>query len=53
MLNLSRQFPGVLFTLRGEGEENGDLWRSYYRDGKMQTCKAIIMYPAFDAAQMK
>lgn len=44
LLRLSRNFPKHLFTLIGEGEESGDLWRKYFRNGKMQVAKAKITF---------
>src|SRR5881394_2305568 len=40
MKALSAEFPKVLFTLRGEGEESGDVWVKYFKNGKMQSSKA-------------
>lgn len=48
MRSFSEQFPHVLFTLSGEGEENGDLWKKYFRNGKMQAAPAKITYAEFD-----
>lgn len=53
MKALSYKFPGVLFTLFGEGEESGDIWKKYFQDGKMQFCKAVIDFPKFDAKLLK
>jgi len=53
MLSLSRTFPEVLFTLHGEGEEGGDLWRTYYLNGGLQKEKAVITYAEFDPAKLK
>ena len=52
MLRLSEAFPGVLFTLSGSGEEETDLWRSYYRAGRVQHAPAEISYPPFDPAKL-
>jgi len=43
-LNLSRNFPTVLFTLYGDGENKGDIWLKYFYNGKVQTEKAIITF---------
>lgn len=48
MLELSKRFPEYLFILSGAGEEYGDLWVSYYLNGKMQHCPAHIWYDEFD-----
>lgn len=52
MRDLSKKYPGVLFTVRGEGEESGDIWTKYFRDGKMQYCKAQIVVAPFDPAKL-
>ncbi len=49
----STKHPAALFVLNGEGEENGDIWREYYRNGKMQRCKAVIAMPKFNPALLK
>ena len=48
MLALSREYPGVTFCLSGEGEDQGDVWKKYYRDGKMQECRQQMTMPEFD-----
>lgn len=48
MIELSLQFPQTVFCLYGEGEENGDLWYKYYKNGKMQVCEAKITYDEYD-----
>lgn len=33
LTQLSKMFPEVLFILDGEGEEAGDLWRMFFKNG--------------------
>lgn len=44
--------PDLIFELKGEGEEAGDLWIEYYKNGKMQRCEAQIMYAKFDESEL-
>jgi hypothetical protein len=53
MKEMSRQFPDILFTLEGEGEEAADLWKKFYKNGKQQTAKAKISFDQFDPIQLK
>ena len=49
---ISKEFPHILFELHGNGEDTEDIWDEYYRDGKMQRCKAEIVIPPFDESKM-
>ena len=49
MMKLSKAFPDETFVLYGEGEEKGDLWKGYYKNGKMEICRAQIIYPEPDS----
>lgn len=53
MRKLSKRFNNVLFTLSGEGEESGDLWREYHLNGLMQRATAKIAFDDFDEAKLK
>lgn len=46
MINLSKQFPDMIFCLEGDGEERGDMWRKYFHNGIMEFCPAYISYPS-------
>ena len=37
----------ILFILEGEGEESGDIWREYHRNGKSIHYQAILTFPEF------
>lgn len=53
MAEMSKAFRGVLFTLSGEGEESGDVWKEYYRDGLVQVARAKIVIDKFDQSKLK
>lgn len=53
MKNISLQFPDVLFTLTGLGEESEDIWVAYFKGGKYQYEKAVITLPEFDESKLK
>lgn len=45
MRYISRLFPDTIILIHGEGEETGDLWNHYFKNGKSSYCQAIITYP--------
>jgi len=49
---LSLRFPKVLFTLQGEGEEYGDVWKKYFLNGQTQEAQGVITYPVFDKSKL-
>ena len=53
MCELSKLFPNILFTLEGFGEEQGDIWREYFYNGKFQYAPATIIFDEFDENKLK
>lgn len=53
MKAFSLRHPDELFVTSGEGEEAGDLWKAYFKNGKMQYEKAKISYDGFDESKLK
>lgn len=53
MVLLSTKFPSVLFAIHREGENNDDMVDTYYWNGRMQVCPAIITYDDYDPAKME
>jgi hypothetical protein len=53
MRAFSGQWPDVLFILNGEGEESGDIWRKYFKNGKVQMAKAKITFDEFDKSKLE
>ena len=52
MKELSKIYPETTFLLEGQGEESEDIWRKYFKNGKMQVCKAETVFPAFDESKL-
>lgn len=48
MCSVSEKFPGILFSLWGDGEDRDDSWVEYYLDGKFQYCGSTLVYDEFD-----
>jgi hypothetical protein len=52
IIKFSKTKPDVIFMLSGEGEESGDAWRIYVKDGHTQECNAEMVYPEFDKGKL-
>jgi hypothetical protein len=44
----SLKHPETIFELRGEGENSGDIWILYVKNGKSQIYKAKIVFDDFN-----
>lgn len=53
MRKYSLKHPQTVFALKGEGEEAGDIWIEYYKNGKMQRCKAEIRFSDYDESLLE
>lgn len=47
MIAASLKHPGVAFVLDGSGEESGDVWRKFYRDGVAAEWRPNVEPPPF------
>jgi hypothetical protein len=53
MKKLSKKFKDALFELEGKGEESGDIWKEYYKNGKMQRCAAKMIFDEYKEHLLK
>jgi hypothetical protein len=53
MREVSSEYPDLVFKLKGEGEEPGDIWLEYYKNGKMQRSEAQIAFDEYDESKLK
>ena len=53
MRRISAKYVDHLFTLKGEGEDSGDLWVKYFKNGKMYAPKTIIRFRPFNESLLK
>lgn len=47
MKEYSKKHPNTIFCINGEGEESGDIWKAYFKNGKMFKTKAVITFEEF------
>jgi hypothetical protein len=52
MKAFSLDHPDALFILDGAGEDNTDLWRCYFKNGKKQFEKAKVVFSDFDETKL-
>jgi hypothetical protein len=50
---ISKKYPDILFILDGEGEESGDIWRQYFKNGLSKFDRAELSFPEFDESQLE
>lgn len=48
MMKFSQTFPEYIFSLEGNGEDSGDIWKKWFYKGKMQGGKAKIVFPEME-----
>lgn len=53
MRKFSQLHPDILFEIEWDGDNSEDKGTTYYKNGKMQECEAIITYPPFDESKLQ
>lgn len=53
MKNFSKAHPDTLFQIDGEGEESGDIWRAYYKNGKSFRVQAKMTFEEFSEEKLR
>ena len=53
MKRYSKKHPEITFLLEGQGENSEDLWRCYFKNGKMFHTDAKIIYEEYDESKLK
>jgi hypothetical protein len=51
--SVSKRFPDKLIKISGEGEEAGDIWKAYFKNGKYQYTKAELRFEDYDESKLK
>lgn len=44
MIHYSEKHPNTLFMIEGVGEESADIWKAYYKNGKIFKTKAELKF---------
>ena len=52
MCKISEKYQNVIFSLYGNGDEDGDMWVKYFMNGKVQYEQAVITYADFDPKKL-
>ena len=52
MKEYSLQHPEIIFLIDGKGEESGDIWKAYFKKGKMFKTKAIMTFEEFNESKL-
>ena len=53
LIDFSKQYPNIVFTLYGYGEYANDVWCMYVKNGKSNLAKAKITFDNFDESVLQ
>jgi hypothetical protein len=53
MLDLSKDYPNLIFLLEGSGEDEADLWRKFFKNGDMVVNKAEVTWREDNLTSLK
>lgn len=51
---VSLEFPDEVIVVEGDGEEQGDVWKHYFKNGKSFKAQAVVVsFEDFDEGKLK
>jgi len=50
---VSKMFPDQVILVEGNGEEHGDVWQKYFKNGKCVEYRPKVIWPEFDEKDLK
>lgn len=53
MKDISREWPEVVFHLRGKGEEDDDFREAHFLGGRHQICPGRVVYGEYDPGKLE
>ena len=53
MLEFSKNHPETIFCITGYGEESEDIWKAYFKNGKMFKTKAKLVFEEFNESKLE
>ena len=53
MCEYSKKYPNCIFVITRYGEEPLDIDKTYFKDGKFQTCKLVVKFDEYDETKLK
>lgn len=53
MKRFSKKHPSVTFLINGTGEESPDIWKAYFKDGKMFKTQAQLIFEEYDESKLQ
>jgi hypothetical protein len=48
LAEFSKRYPEKVFLLEGDGEESGDFWRKYFKNGEFRVFSPEFVWPEYD-----
>ena len=52
MIEYSKNYPQSTFVISGEGEESGDIWKAYFKNGMRFEAKAELVFEEYDESKL-
>ncbi len=53
MEKVSKLFPDIVIQVDGNGEEFGDIWRTFWKNGKYQQAERVVTVEDYDENKLK